>query len=209
MVGRTNVCQMMSKVCTVTLYGAKSEKITYSGSASGSTVSGSVTLDTSGQGSVTLGKGTYSFTAGSTGYAASNISVKGKTMDVYCRPKQAGYWFGVEINTLIKKGNYLNYYTDYVLPQNRNNSGLGGVAVQNSFSGCSKVKILYSNLDSGDGPFVAKLSSWSTLTTTKGSAYNKSMISADIVSGETGYGLTFHGYSSGYRGCRVYAIYGE
>lgn len=86
MIGKTNV--KGGKV-SVSIYGAKNEKVTYSGKASGS-----VTLGANGVGTVKLQTGNYTFTAGISGRTAT-VKVKMGAV-VMLRPANFVYWYGVE-----------------------------------------------------------------------------------------------------------------
>ena len=87
MIGKTNV--KGGKV-SISIYGAKNEKVTYSGKASGT-----VTLNANGVGTVKLQTGDYTFTAGISGRTAT-VKVKMGAV-VMLRPANFVYWYGVEV----------------------------------------------------------------------------------------------------------------
>ena len=74
---------------TLLIRGAPNEVVTYFGATAGT-----VTLDATGNGTVALRTGTYSFTGGVSGYTKSNVVVDRQTADINVWPGTALYWYG-------------------------------------------------------------------------------------------------------------------
>ena len=100
MLGRTNAGGGGSggKI-EVLIYGGKGEIVTYTGA-----VSGSVTLDSTGTGVAVLKKGSYSFSAGTSGLSIAKLIDKGAT--VRLRPAHFIFWYGAVNGEIVKDSNY-------------------------------------------------------------------------------------------------------
>lgn len=112
-------------LATITLSGAPSETISYSG-----TFSGTVLLNSNGSGSVSLYYGVYNFTGSVSGYTKSNVPIN-YSQTVLVHPEKALYWYGKEFSALtlgysnisgFSGTKYTNYFNLQCTNQNVNTS---------------------------------------------------------------------------------------
>lgn len=94
---------------SILVLGAKNETVSYQGGAGGT-----VTLDSNGNGTLTIPYGAYIFSGSVSGYVTNQIAVTQSTSVIYVRPVGTIYWYGAVVARLIPHlESEMTYYDTY------------------------------------------------------------------------------------------------